>query len=192
MLAALGVVVSLAGACASTGAEAGSGSTASHTLRSSRRLHFLVAAPREPVRPGSADELGEAVTEEMTGLGFSVADDPHQPFDVEVRLALAPPGEPPPARGHAQMQALAAGVVLDEWSVDTGSPGAAATTASSVKGAARDLVADLARSERVSAYADRLYGRRLRPLRETVGRRSHVFGDQGGTPPLESLGRAVP
>ena len=56
---------------------------------------------------------------------------------------------------------------------------------------ARDLVARLARSPRPAEYADAIYGPRLRPLRDTVGRHAAgrtTFGE--GLPPIESLNLA--
>jgi hypothetical protein len=164
----------LVAACATTGAAPRP--EAPRTLRSERRLQFLVA------EGATAADLRAAVAEEMTARGLPVADDERQAYDVEVRIALVPPG-------HATMWALLEGRVLDQWSVDPGAA-APADAAAATRALARDLVERLARSERVSGYADRLYGRRLRPLRETVGRRAFVPGDHGGTPPLESLGRA--
>ena len=54
---------------------------------------------------------------------------------------------------------------------------------------ARDLVARLARSPaRPAEYANSIYGRRLRPLRDTVGRHSFGRGTYGdGLPPQEAL-----
>ena len=56
---------------------------------------------------------------------------------------------------------------------------------------ARDLVARLARSPRPAEYADSIYGRRLRPLRDTVGRHAAGREDHGdGMPPSETLNLA--
>jgi hypothetical protein len=154
----------LAAACATAGAPPRA--EAPRTLRSERRLQFLLATPA----PSPAD-LGAAVADEMAGLGLPIVRHADQRFDVEVCVASTPPG------GATMWVLLADGSVLDQWSAE---PGAA-------RGPAHDLVAKLARSEQVSGYADSLYGRRLRPLRETVGRRSYIAGDHGGTPPLESL-----
>jgi len=52
----------------------------------------------------------------------------------------------------------------------------------------RDLVERLAASSRAAKYADALFGRRLRPLRDTVGRHAAGRGDEmAGVPPLEML-----
>ncbi len=56
---------------------------------------------------------------------------------------------------------------------------------------ARDLVARLARSQRPAEYADSIYGQRLRPLRDTVGRHAAGRGNYGdGMPPQEALNLA--
>ena len=165
----------VAAACATT--EAPSRPETPRTLRSERRLQFLVAAaaPTTSQPEGAAGDLRAAVADEMAGLGLPVVRDAHQAYDVEVRVAAASPG------GAMMMWALRDdGRVLDQWSAAPGAP----------RGPAHDLVEKLAGSERVSGYADSLYGRRLRPLRDTIGRHAYVPGDRGGTPPLESMGRA--
>jgi hypothetical protein len=165
---------SLVAACATSGVSPRA--EASRTLRSERRLQFLLAgpAPTPSVVAGPPAELGTTVADEMAGLGLPVVHDARQAFDVEVRVAPTPPGS------ATMWVLLGDGRVLDQWSADPGAP----------RGPAHDLVEKLTRSERVCGYADSLYGRRLRPLRETIGRRSYVPGDHGGNPPFESLQRA--
>jgi len=158
------VTAALVAGCASSGAPAAS--DPGRALRSERRLRFLLVAPAPP----GTEALRDAVADEMRGLGLPVTDDAHDGYDVEVRVAPAP--------AAAEMRILADGRVLDRLTAAAPEPRVLAHT----------LVLELARSQPVSGYADSLYGRRLRPLRETLGRRARVPGDHGGTPPLESLG----
>jgi hypothetical protein len=160
------------------------------TLASSRRLHYVVLpvvpVPGEQgtaVAPAMTAELRRWVEADMARLGMDSDEDLAQAHDVEVRLALAVRRQGPQALGRGAMQVRADGRVLEVWSTaEHASP-----PEELPRQLARELVDELACSPRVAAHADALYGRRLRPLAETTGRRAFV-ADEAPMPPLEAAG----
>jgi len=197
---ALLAVVLWAPACSRQTSGRGGEFPPPRNLVSERRLQYLVASPAVVIaQPGADPAAGTSAPDErlqkwvrkyMTGLGFTVVDDPGGAFDVEVRLAEQARDMGRLVRERAAIQLVAGGRVLAQWETDEHiePPRRLAPTL------ARELIEKVINSPRVAEYADALYGRRTRPLRETVGRRSYVF-DEGGAPPLEAQideTRAIP
>jgi tetratricopeptide (TPR) repeat protein len=186
-----------AGACA-RGPNSGAVAP-SHELESERRLQYLVATPaavlpdlasatKENAEPVGADEkLQHWVKRNMRGFGLTVVGDSTDPHDVELRLAVESRGVGRLTRGRAAMQVIAGDRVLSQWSTDEHVESAHGFDPA----LAQELVAKLASSPRVAKYADSLYGERVRPLTETVGRRAYV-PEYGGTPPMEVLDETGP
>ncbi|HEY3593498.1 MAG TPA: hypothetical protein VGL13_06480 [Polyangiaceae bacterium] len=178
---------------------AGVGANSPRELQSERRLQYLVATPAAvmpdlskatttEVEPVGADErLEHWVKKNMRGYGFSVVGDTSEPHDVELRLAVESRGVGRLMRGRAAMQMIAGGRVLGQWDTDEH----VESTHGFDPALAHDLVAKLASSPGVVSYADSIYGQRIRPLKETVGRRAYI-PEYGGTPPLEMTDDVTP
>lgn len=188
---ALGVSLG-AGACAREPNVGGA--TPSHELQSERRLQYLVATPAavmpdlagatkgnaEPV--GADARLEHWVKRHMRGAGLTVVTDASEAHDVELRLAVESREMGKLTRGRAAMQVIAGDRVLSQWKTDEH----VESTRGFDPALARDLVAKLEHSPGLASYADSLYGRRMRTLTETVGRRS-IVNEQDSPPPLEQI-----
>jgi tetratricopeptide (TPR) repeat protein len=164
-------------------------------LRSQRRLFYMLATPvaitAQPNRSyavGVPHELRKGVAQDMRELGLEVDRDPAGAYDLSVHLSVSVQAVGHLSRARAAMYVLAAdGQMLEQ--IDSGEVIEAPDRIGAAL--ARDLVARLARSQRPAEYADSIYGRRLRPLRDTVGRHSYgrfSYGD--GMPPVEALNLA--
>jgi tetratricopeptide (TPR) repeat protein len=120
----------------------------------------------------------------MRELGLEVDGDPALGHDLTVYLSAGVQTVSRLARGRASLWVIADGQLLEqiESAEVIEAPDRLADALS------RDLVERLARSPRPAQYADALYGRRLRPLRDSVGRHAAGRGDEtAGVPPLEML-----
>jgi tetratricopeptide (TPR) repeat protein len=191
LVAPAGIV---AGGCGHT--EQGTvGQQVPTALRSQRRLAYKLATPvamtAQPDRsfaPGLPHELRKHVTQDMRELGLDVDRDAAISHDLAVHLSVSVQAVGRLSRARAAMYVIASdGQMLEQIDSEEiiESPdriGAAL---------ARDLVARLAHSPRPAEYADAIYGHRLRPLRDTVGRHAAgrmSYGD--GLPPQEALNLA--
>ncbi len=161
-------------------------------LRSQRRLTYMLATPvaitAQPDRSvavGLPHELRKQVAQDMRELGLDVDRDATVGHDLAVHLSVSVQGVGRLSRARAAMYVIAGdGQILEQIDSDeiVEAPGRIAGAL------ARDLVPRLARSQRPAEYADSIYGRRLRPLRDTVGRHSFGRGNYGdGLPPQEAL-----
>lgn len=188
----MGVSLGL-GACARE-PNVGGATPSSRELQSERRLQYLVATPaavmpdlaaatKADAEPVGADErLEHWVKRHMRGAGLSVVTDAAEAHDVELRLAVESRPVGKLTRGRAAMQVIAGDRVLSQWKTDEHVEPARGFDPE----LARDLVAKLAHSPGLASYADSLYGRRMRTLNETVGRRS-ISLEQDSPPPLEQI-----
>jgi tetratricopeptide (TPR) repeat protein len=156
------------------------------TLRSQRRLVYLVAdavpvtaKPDPGVAPGVAHKLHTWVKRDMRELGLEVDGDAAG-YDVAVNISASVQGVGRLVRGRAAAWVTADRQLLAQ--IDSGEIIEAPDRLASAL--ARELVDRLARSPRPAEYADILYGRRLRPLHDTVGRHAVGQSDQGGGPPF--------
>jgi hypothetical protein len=176
------------GCARAAGADAAAPETP-RSLRSSRRLRFVllrpvaVTAAREAAWAADlGDELPAAVLRRLREAGFSVEQTPRYPHDAELALAVAVDGAGAVPRARAVMRASAGARRLDELAAAE----RAAPPAELADALARELVLGLARSAGVSAFADETYGARLRPLADTVGR--HATGREPETAPPSDTG----
>lgn len=178
--------------CATTTSGSTTGSPAATTgLRSQRRLAYHLAGPvRVAETPGTAlavdldRALRKDVRRDMRELGLEVDGDPALGHDLTVYLSASVQNVARLARGRASLWVVADGQLLEqiESAELIEAPDRLADALS------RDLVERLARSPRPAQYADALFGRRLRPLRDSVGRHAAGRGDEmAGVPPLEML-----
>jgi tetratricopeptide (TPR) repeat protein len=164
-------------------------------LRSQRRLAYKLATPvaitAQPDRSfavGLPHELRKHVTHDMRELGLDVDRDETAGHDLSVHLSVSVQAVGRLSRARAAMYVISSdGQMLEQIDSDE------IVEAPDRIGAAlaRDLVARLARSPRPAEYADAIYGHRLRPLRDTVGRHATgrtSYGD--GMPPQEALNLA--
>ena len=161
-------------------------------LRSQRRLFYTLVTPvaitAQPDRSyavGLPHALRTQVVQDMRELGLEVNRDPSNGHDLSVHLSVSVQAVGHLSRARAAMYVIAAdGQMLEQ--IDSAEIVEAPNRIAGVL--ARDLVERLARSPRPAEYADAVYGRRLRPLRETVGRHAYgrySYGD--GMPPAEAL-----
>ena len=158
------------------------------TLRSQRRLVYLVAEsvpvtakPDARVAPGLDRKLHHWIKRDMRELGLEIDGDPAGGYDLAVNVSASVQGVGRLARGRAAAWVTADGQLLAQ--IDSGE---IIEAPDRLAGAlARELVERLARSPRVAEYADTLYGRRLRPLHDTVGRHAVGHADEGGSPPFQ-------
>jgi hypothetical protein len=157
------------------------------TLRSQRRLVYLVAPsvpvtaqPDAGVAPGLDRNLHHWVKRDMRELGLDVDGDAVAGYDLAVNVSASVQGIGRLVRGRASAWVLADGQLVAQLDsaeiIDAPDRLPAAL--------ARDLVERLSRSPRAAEYADTLYGRRLRPLHDTVGRHAVGHADQGGGLPM--------
>lgn len=162
------------------------------SLRSQRRLAYMLATPvaitAQPDRSfavGLPHELRKQVTHDMRELGLDVDRHESAGHDLSVHLSVSVQAVGHLSRARAAMYVMASdGQMLEQIDSDE------IIEAPDRIGAAlaRDLVARLSRSPRPAEYADAVYGHRLRPLRESVGRHAYgrfTYGD--GLPPQEQL-----
>lgn len=164
-------------------------------LRSQRRLAYMLATPvaitAQPdrsVAPGLPHELRKHVTQDMRELGLDVDRHEGVGHDLSVHLSVSVQVVGRLSRARAAMYVLSGdGQMLEQIDSDE-----IVEAPDRIAGAlARDLVARLARSQRPADYADSIYGHRLRPLRDTVGRHAAGRTNYGdGMPPLEALNLA--
>jgi len=161
-------------------------------LRSQRRLAYMLATPvaitAQPDRRyavGLPHELRTQVTHDMRELGLDVDRQETAGHDLSVHLSVSVQAVGRLSRARAAMYVIASdGQLLEQIDSDE------IVEAPDRIGAAlaRDLVARLARSPRPAEYANAIYGQRLRPLRDTVGRHAAGRGNYGdGMPPQEAL-----
>jgi hypothetical protein len=191
------LVASLGPAAAGCGhTEQGTvGQPAPTALRSQRRLAYMLATPvaitAEPDRRyavGLPHELRKHVVENMRELGLDI--DRHQTadHDLSVHLSVSVHAVGHLSRARAAMYVIASdGQMLEQ--IDSDEIVEAPDRVGDAL--ARDLVGRLARSRRPADYADGIYGHRLRPLRDTVGRHAYgstTFGE--GLPPIEAMNLA--
>ena len=191
LIAPVGIV---AGGCGH--AEQGTvGQQVPTALRSQRRLAYKLAMPvaitARPDRSfavGLPHELRKHVTQDMRELGLDVDRHETVSHDLSVHLSVSVQAVGRLSRARAAMYVIASdGQMLEQIDSDEiiESPDRIGASL------ARDLVARLARSPRPAEYADAIYGHRLRPLRDTVGRHAAgrmSYGD--GMPPQEALNLA--
>jgi len=177
--------------CSTTADATAGGASAPTALRSQRRLVYRLVGPVAIAEtPGSRPapnldrELRHDVRRDMRQLGLEVDGDPALGSDLTMHLSASVQSVARLARGRAWMWVMADGQLLEQIASAEviEAPDRLADALS------RDLVERLARSPRTAQYADLLYGRRLRPLRDSVGRHSAGRGDEmAGVPPLEML-----
>ncbi len=164
-------------------------------LRSQRRLAYKLAAPvaitARPDRSyavGLPHELRKHVTQDMRELGLDIDRHETVSHDLSVHLSVSVQAVGRLSRARAAMYVVASdGQMLEQ--IDSEEIIEAPDRIG--EALARDLVARLARSPRPAEYADAIYGHRLRPLRDTVGRHAAgrmSYGD--GMPPQEALNLA--
>jgi hypothetical protein len=192
---ASGLVIMMAMAhvdCASVSppGEVGTSSAASG-LRSQRRLTYRLAGPVMVAASGPAGAVPEIdkalridVRRDMRELGLEVDGAPGLGHDLTVHLSASVQGVGRLARARAALWLMTDGQLLEQIRSDEviESPDRLSDAL------ARDLVERLAQSPRTAEYANTLYGRRLRPLRDSVGRHSFGRGDEtAGMPPIEML-----
>jgi tetratricopeptide (TPR) repeat protein len=193
-LGALLAVLGLAGACGAPLVDhpgAARSPLAASELRSQRRLVYMLAPPvvitAQPspsVGAGLPHELRTNVAQDMRELGLEVDRNPNNGHDLTVHLSASIQAVGQLTRARAAMYITADGQLLEQ--IDSAEIIEAPARMGSAL--ARDLVARLARSPRAAEYADALYGRRLRPLRDTVGRHARGREEPGtGMPPGEML-----
>ena len=190
VLMAGGVVLTGFG-CAPVAPPAQVANSAPSGLRSQRRLNYRLAGRVVVAESGpaaSVPELDQAlrsdVRRDMRQLGLEVDGDPALGQDVTVHLSASVQGVGRLTRARASMWLMTDGQLLEQIASDEfiEAPDRLADAL------ARNLVERLAQSARTAEYADALYGRRLRPLRDTVGRHSLGRGDEtAGMPPSEML-----
>jgi tetratricopeptide (TPR) repeat protein len=160
-------------------------------LRSQRRLAYRLAKPvsitAQPDR-SVAVGLRKHVADDMRELGLDVDRQEGVGHDLSVQLSVSVQAVGRLSRARAAMYVIASeGQMLEQIGSDE-----IVEAPDRIAGAlARDLVARLARSQRPAEYADSIYGRRLRPLRDTVGRHAAGRSNYGdGMPPQEALNLA--
>lgn len=189
VLALLGI----SGACGAPLA----GAPVATELRSQRRLVYMLAQPvaitAQPspsVAAGLRHQLRTGVERDMRELGLEVDRDPSFGHDLTVHLSASVQAVGQLTRARAAMYVTVDGQLLEQ--IDSAEIIEAPARLGSAL--ARDLVGRLAHSPRAAEYADSLYGRRLRPLRDTVGRHAFEREPGGGIPPYEALvlGRSSP
>jgi hypothetical protein len=192
---ASGLIVALAMGnvdCASVSPPGAAGtSPVASGLRSQRRLTYRLAGPvvvAESGAVGAAPEIDKAlridVRRDMRELGLEVDGDPALGHDLTIHLSASVQGVGRLARARASLWLMTDGQLLEQIRSDEviESPERLSDAL------ARNLVERLAQSPRTAEYANALYGRRLRPLRDTVGRHSLGRGDEmAGMPPIEML-----
>jgi len=164
-------------------------------LRSQRRLAYMLATavaitaqPDRSYAVGLPHELRKHVTQDMRELGLDVDRHEAASHDLSVHLSVSVQAVGRLSRARAAMYVISSdGQMLEQIDSDE------IVEAPDRIGAAlaRDLVAKLARSPRPAEYADAIYGHRLRPLRDTVGRHAAGRSNYGdGMPPQEALNLA--
>ena len=166
LLALLGI----SGACGAPLADKGATRPPVATeLRSQRRLVYMLAQPvaitaqpSHSVAVGLPHELRTDVARDMRELGLEVDRNPSFGHDLTVHLSASVQAVGQLARARAAMYVTVEGQLLEQ--IDSAEIIEAPARLGSAL--ARDLVERLARSPRASEYADTLYGRRLRPLRD--------------------------
>lgn len=186
-----GLLLADAGCGTTTPGSATGRATATTGLRSQRRLAYRLSGPVSVAEsPGTTltvdldRALRKDVRRDMRELGLEVDGDPALDHDLTVFLSASVQSVSRLARGRASLWVVADGQLLEqiESAEVIEAPDRLAAALS------RDLVERLARSPRPAEYADALYGRRLRPLRDSVGRHAAGRGDEtAGMPPLEML-----
>jgi hypothetical protein len=188
----MGSALGVAG-CGSVPQQAEVGSPAATALRSQRRLAYKISgpvviaqAPGAGVVPALDRSLRAEVRRDMRQLGLEVDGDPALGQDLVVHLSASVQPVGRLARARAALWVMADGRLLQQ--IDSVEVIEAPERIAGVL--SRDLVERLARSPLPGAYADSLYGRRLRPLRDTVGGHAAGRDDNGGIPPIEALALA--
>jgi hypothetical protein len=177
--------------CETTGAQHSGATSDISALRSQRRLAYLLGGqvaiaqtPGSRLAPDLGHQIRHGVRRDMRLLGLEVDGDPALGHDLTADLSASVQNVGRLARGRAWMWIMADGQLVDQIASAEviEAPDRLADALS------RDLVERLSVSPRVARYADTLFGRRLRPLRDTVGRHAAGRGDEmAGVPPLEML-----
>jgi hypothetical protein len=177
--------------CASVSPPGEVGTSPASGLRSQRRLTYRLAGPvvvaglgAGGTVPGIDKALRSDVRRDMRELGLEVDGDPALGNDLTVHLSASVQDLGRLVRARASLWLMTDGQLLEQIRSDEviESPDRLSDAL------ARNLVERLAQSPRTAEYANALYGRRLRPLRDTVGRHSLGRGDEmAGMPPIEML-----
>jgi hypothetical protein len=171
----VGLLIALAGGCGAAVADQGVPTVPSRRLRSERRLRFLlraaggvVAGPATTLPANLDTELPAKLAREMTDAGLHVEHDPRRACDVVMRLEASVAGAGSRLRARAALELEAEGRPLARLLTDE----IVETRDGLASALARALVSRLVQSSEVSHYADQVYGLRIRPLQETVGRQA--------------------
>ncbi len=190
-----GLALACAGAACSTAAEpTAEAGGAPVGLRSQRRLTYrlagqvaIVETPQAGIAVGLDRALRNDVRKDMREVGLEVDGDPAVSHDLTVHLSASVQGVGRLLRARASMWLMNDAQLFEQIS----SAEVIEAPDRLADALARDLVDRLARSPRTAEYADAIYGRRLRPLRSSVGHHAAGRGDEmAGVPPLEALNYA--
>jgi tetratricopeptide (TPR) repeat protein len=172
------------------------GPAAPTALRSQRRLVYFIAKKVPIATTPGADAVAATlearlradVKQDMTELGLEVEKNPRLGYDLGVSLSATVQTVGRLVRARAVL-GISSGEGADARVIESIDSAEVIQPVERLAGAlAADLVEKLARSVRAAEYADAVYGRRLRPLRDTTGSHTAGRGDQGeGAPPVEAM-----